>query len=389
MRVCMLAYTHYEFDNRVMRYAEALVQRGDHVDVVVVGFKGQIRKEVIRGVNVYRIQRRRSNEKMPLSYLLKILAFLFNSAFHTTLRHLRTKYDVIHVHSIPDFEVFAALVPKLLGAKCILDIHDIVPEFYVDKFGISKDTLIFRGLLAVEKLSARFADHVIPANDIWAERLISRSVPAEKCTVFLNYPDRARFNRNTDPPKNPGFLMMYPGTLGAHQGLDIAIRAMSAIKDKAPDTQLHIYGGGGNKESLMRLTSELGLDDNVKFRDVLPIQEIARVMASADLGIVPKRADSFGNEAFSTKILEFMSLGVPVLAADTAIDRYYFNDSQIFFFESGNEEELAKSVLHLIDNPDLRDSIARGGEACAAGFSWDKHKQRYFDLVDSLVDGGP
>ena len=110
-------------------------------------------------------------------------------------------------------------------------------------------------------------------------------------------------------------------------------------------------------------------------------------MASADLGIVPKRADSFGNEAFSTKILEFMSLGVPVLAADTAIDKYYFNDSQICFFESGNEEELARSVLYLINNPDVRESIARNGEDRAADFSWEKHKQRYFDLVDSLVDG--
>lgn len=384
----MLAYTHYEFDNRVIRYAEALVGRGDHVDVLVVGYKGQRKKEVIRGVNVFRIQRRTTNEKIPLSYLLKILVFLANSALRTTLKHLRRKYDMIHVHSIPDFEVFAALVPKFLGAKCILDIHDIVPEFYADKFKIGEDALIFRSLLAVERLSTRFADHVIAANDIWGERLVSRSVPAKKCSVFLNYPDQTLFKRKKDLSKNPNFIMMYPGTLGAHQGLDIAIRAMTTIKDGAPGAQLHIYGIGGLRESLMQLTSELGLDDNVKFHGVLPIEEIALVMASADLGIVPKRADSFGNEAFSTKILEFMSLGVPVLASDTAIDRYYFNDSQICFFKSGNEEDLARKALHLIANPDIRENIARNGEARAADFSWDKHIQRYFDLVDSLVDGG-
>ncbi len=47
-------------------------------------------------------------------------------------------------------------------------------------------------------------------------------------------------------------------------------------------------------------------------------------MSKADLGIVPKRAAGFGDEAFSTKILEFMALGVPVIASETQIDRYYF-----------------------------------------------------------------
>ena len=47
---------------------------------------------------------------------------------------------MIHVHSVPDFLVFAALVPKLLGARIILDIHDILPEFYASKFGASKDS---------------------------------------------------------------------------------------------------------------------------------------------------------------------------------------------------------------------------------------------------------
>ena len=63
-------------------------------------------------------------------------------------------------------------------------------------------------------------------------------------------------------------------------------------------------------------------------------------MSGADLGIVPKRANSFGNEAYSTKIMEFMSLGVPMVVSDTKSDRYYFDDSVVRFFESGNPEVL-------------------------------------------------
>ena len=67
-------------------------------------------------------------------------------------------------------------------------------------------------------------------------------------------------------------------------------------------------------------------------------------MANADIGIVPKRNDSFGNEAFSTKILEFMSLSIPVVISSTRIDRHYFNDTVVRFFESG----MWKTLLQLL-----------------------------------------
>ena len=66
--------------------------------------------------------------------------------------------------------------------------------------------------------------------------------------------------------------------------------------------------------------------------NMIPLEEIAKIMAQADLGVVPKRSEGFGNEAFSTKTLEFMALGVPVLASGTKIDHYYFNDSVVEFF---------------------------------------------------------
>ena len=64
-------------------------------------------------------------------------------------------------------------------------------------------------------------------------------------------------------------------------------------------------------------------------------------MAEADLGIVPKRNDSFGDEAFSTKILEFMASGVPVVVSSTRVDRHYFNDKVVRFFPSGDIGRLA------------------------------------------------
>ena len=126
--ICMLAYTFYETDNRVIRYAESLAKRGDRVDVISLCQGGQPFYEKINGVHVYRIQRRVLDETKKRGYLKKLIKFLVKSAIYVTRRHFRCKYDLIHIHSVPDFEVFAALIPKIMGTKLILDIHDIVPR---------------------------------------------------------------------------------------------------------------------------------------------------------------------------------------------------------------------------------------------------------------------
>ena len=219
MRVCMVAYTFYEPDNRVRRYAETLVRRGDKVDAIVLRQPGQQTRTVVSGVNVYKIQGRKLNEKMKIQYLLKLLLFLFKSACKLTQLHWKKKYDVIHVHSVPDFEVFATLFAKLTGAKVILDIHDIVPELFAGKFKAGKDSLFFKLLLWVEKISMAFADHVIVANHIWFQRLIERSVAPEKCSVVMNYPDPSIFTiRKQNSGTSDRFVMIYPGTLSIHQG---------------------------------------------------------------------------------------------------------------------------------------------------------------------------
>src|SRR6185369_4084756 len=108
----------------------------------------------------------------------------------------------------------------------------------------------------------------------------------------------------------------------------------------------------------------------------------------ADLGVVPKRADSFGNEAYSTKIMEFMSLGVPVVVSSTKIDRYYFNDSVVRFFESGNPDALADAMFEVLSNEDLRRGLAARASEYASQNSWENRKTEYLDLVDSLCAGG-
>ena len=385
-RACMLAYTFYESDGRVMRYAEALTQEGIRVDAIVLGREGQPREETINGVRVIRVQARRRDELSKLSYLARLLKFFIRSAAEVTKQHFVKPYGLIHVHSVPDFEVFAAIVPKLLGSRVILDIHDIVPEFYAAKFGVGERSVAFRALRVVEWLSAAFADHVIAANDLWRDRLVRRATRSDKCSALINYPDLSVFRRELRTRTEDGrFVMVYPGTLSRHQGLDIAVRAVAVAAPQAPALELHIYGEGPSKPELASLVQELGLADKVFLHAPMPLRQIATVMADADLGIVPKRDDSFGGEAFSTKILEFMALGVPLVVADTRIDRHYFDPTLLRFFRSGNVESLAKTVLAAYRERDASAALSAKAFEYAQRNSWANRKHDYLGVVRRLT----
>jgi len=384
----MLAYTFYENDGRVMRYAEALAQEGADVDAIVLRRDGQTPEEVVNGVRVLRIQTREKNERGKFSYLQRILQFFFRSMFEIGRQHLRQRYDLVHVHSVPDFEVFAALVPKIGGAKIILDIHDIVPEFYATKFGVDRDSVVFKALKLVEHWSAAFADHVIVANDIWLEKIASRAVRREKCSAFINYPDMSIFhNRLRTRAADGRFVLSYPGTLNWHQGLDIAVRAFFIAQREEPGMEFHIHGEGSAKGELERLIHELGLADKVHLHAPLPLRDIAGVMANADLGVVPKRNDSFGGDAFSTKILEFMALGVPVVVAETRIDRHYFDDSLLRFFKPADESDLARAMLDAYRRRERSAELASRALDYARENSWGARKGSYLAIVQRLVHG--
>jgi glycosyltransferase involved in cell wall biosynthesis len=133
------------------------------------------------------------------------------------------------------------------------------------------------------------------------------------------------------------------------------------------------------------LIEALKLNKRVILKDVVPLEEVATIMATADLGIIPKRNDPFGGDAFSTKILEFMSLGVPVIVAETRVDKFYFNESVAGFFKPDDIDSLAHCMISIIKDKDMRDRLAHNALAFVADFRWEKKKAGYFALIDRLI----
>lgn len=194
-KVCMIAYTDYELDTRVRGFAEALARRGDKVDVISLSAPSSAEsRNTLNGVHVHQVFRHAGNYTGPWTHALCYLRFLVRASSKVRKLHARNRYDVVHVHNVPDFLVFSAWYPKICGAKLILHIHDAAPEFFAARF----ESLLKRPCVAllrfIEKRSVKFAHQVILSNDLWHERLLARSVDASHCSVIVDrvnkdYPD--------------------------------------------------------------------------------------------------------------------------------------------------------------------------------------------------------
>ena len=389
IKACMVAYTFYEGDGRVRRYAETLAKRGDHVDVIALRRKGQSNHEIINGVNLYRIQTRSYDEKGKLSFLYRLIKFFINSALFLTKKHVANPYDIIHVHSVPDFEVFTAIIPKLLGAKIILDIHDPVPDLFAAKFGFDQNSLYVLLLKLIERLSTWYADYVITVTDYWKEVIKRRSNLSEnKISVIVNFPDIKMFNiRNFPKLRKPNeeFMLLYPGTLNKHCGLDIVIKAVSILKNEAPSLRLHIYGVGNELENLQLLVRKLDLEKFILFHGVIPLDNVPELMNNADAGIALLSGhNEYSKQALNVKLFEFLAMGLPAIATRTNSIEYYIGEDVVMLSKPNDYRDVAKCIKELYLNPNKRLELQKKGLKFAQDHNWDTEMHVYMSIIDHL-----
>jgi glycosyltransferase involved in cell wall biosynthesis/peptidoglycan/xylan/chitin deacetylase (PgdA/CDA1 family) len=389
INVCMLSYSFYTNDARVRRYAEALAARGDHVDILALRNEDENKYEIMNGVHVHRIQKRSRNEQGKFDYLFKILKFVVNSCYHVTKKHLRKPYDLIHIHSVPDFEVFAAFIPKLTGAKIILDIHDPVPDFYLAKFG-TKNKIIYDILSFFEKVSSNFAHHVITVTDYWMGKIAERSkIPENKISVTLNLPDIKMFHYskiNETPTTSDYFIVLYPGTINKHCGLDVAVSAIHEVSKDIPNIRFEIFGNGTEIDHLKQLVRDLKLEDIVFFHGSVPLEKIPHIMFNADIGIALLAGhNDYAQQALNVKLFEYLSMGLPSIATRTKSIEYYLKEGTVMLSEPNDPIDVARCIRDLYFNPEKREILKKNGLEFISRNNSEIQMKNYLDIVDRLT----
>ena len=390
-RIAMIVHSYYDEDPRVRREAEALIAAGHEVDVVALRRAADLPQGRVAGVAVRRLDVQRHQGAGIAVYLREYVSFLLRAGWATTRAHRRRRYDLVQVHSLPDFLAFAALPLRLARVPLLLDLHEAMPEFFRSRFPGAANPIAHRALVLQERLSIAISTAVITVNPVMAERLIRLGVPRRKVHVIPNSASLGRFDAAAHPARpfaaDGVVRLVYAGALTPTYELDVALAALGRIATDRPALAFHldVYGRGDAAPRLREQARALGIADRVDFRGRIPIEDVPGAIAAADIGLAPTRHDPFTDVSLSTKIFEYAAMGKPVVSTRLPLVAAIFPLGTIETYTAGDPGSLATAILSVVDDPDQRDAgVARTLEI-ARSSSWERHARDYLALVDVTI----
>jgi glycosyltransferase involved in cell wall biosynthesis len=388
-RGAVVLFSYYPSDSRPRRAAQALRQEGVSIDFICLRRdKTESAREVDNGINIIRIPIKRERGG-KWSYIRQYALFILGAFGHLSARSLKRRYDFIHVHNMPDVLVFSAIVPKLQGARILLDLHDPVPELMETIFDLPSDSAAVRSLRKLEKWSIRFADHVITVNKACKRIYTARSCPADKITVVVNSPEETEFGFR--PPSRNGhhrkeFNILYHGSLLPRNGFDIAIDALAKIRRSIPEARLVVCAERTPFfAQTMDAAAKHSLADRIEYLGAKNRADMAAVIKNCDVGIIPNRRSVFADLNTPTRIFECLALGKPVIAPRTRGICDYFAESDLVFFEVGNADDLARQLEFVYSDPAEAEKIVRRGQRVYQNNSWSHQHANLIHAVSGLL----
>lgn len=383
--VCMLAYANYFTDARIKNYVDALLKAGYKVDVFALGKSEQTQP----GLRLFCLMSKVWSQ-YPWVYILAQIWFLLIATFRVGMACLKRRYTLVHVHNIPDFIVFSAFVPKLLGAKIILDIHDTMPESYATKFDLSLNHPLIVLLKWEERLSARFAHKVITTNQLHKMTLCSHGIDERKIEIILNVGNDRFFRPQKKQKLHDGLTLVYHGTIAERLGIDLIIRALANVREKCPGVRLLLIGEGDLLDAIRSLVEELELENRVCFKGFVPVEDLSTHLCDADVGIIGNRSYTEAKKNFMlpVKMLEYAAMEIPTIAPRLKVIQHYFNENSAFYYEPDNVNALSHCIIQIYKDRKILVNKKNGLRKFNQKYNWPSMEKNYLGILDELKKDG-
>jgi len=386
-RACIVRQNDW-YEPMVRREAEALAGAGFDVDVICMRGADGARRATVNGVTVsYLPVSRRLSSKMGKAF--DYCRFFLLAAGILTIRHIRRPYAIIQANSMPDFLVFTALIPKLLGSRVVAYLQEPTPELAATIFGPGRLT----GILAlIEQWAIRFADHTVTVTDQLKQRYVERGAVADRITVVLNCvdPDTALENWSSPPGRDTSeFTVVCHGTIEDRYGQDTIIDAARLLRGELPDLRVVITGCGSRVAELKRTIAEHGLRDVVRFEGWVSRARLNEILYTADIGIVAQKASPYSHLVHTNKMVDYWIFGLPVIASRLRAVSELYDDHVIEYFEPGDAAGLAAAIRRLHADPQRRAELVRNGKLAQLRNGWATQRARYLCVFDAIVGVDP
>ena len=320
---------------------------------------------------------------------MEYLLFAWISSFLLLYLQLRYRFKIVHIHTLPDFLIFAALWNKIFGAKLILDLHEIFPELYMARTGAAYDSFKVKLLILAEKYSIKLANRVITIHDNAKDIFVKRNnLSEEKISVVMNSVDPGEFPIAATPDENE-FIIIYNGTIVKLLNLTMVIEALAKLKEQMPPEDFRrvvfrLYGDGPALNDILSLAETLGVADKVEYMGYLQPAEMRKEVLKTGVLILPPLKNIYSDLFYTIKLIETIYLKIPVIATRLNTYKRYYSEESLFYFDSGNINELVERIKEVYYNNTLVQQKTASARADYDKLSWEIMRDRYLKIVDEL-----
>ncbi len=384
-RYASIAYSHAPTDSRVRRHCETMARRGWQVYQLGLAAAGEARVARLNGVVLLRWARPRYRGAQLWRYAVAYAGFWCWA--RGVLRRLRSRrrLDVVQVNNLPNFMVWAAGAARRAGAGVILDIHDPVPELLLSKFGHRLGARAGSRLLVwEERLATRAADVVLCVHEPHRALTVAHGVDAGRIRVVENLADERLFPLEAPRPAAP--FLAYHGTVAARMGLDALLEAVRLLREGDAAVRAAIWGDGDAVNSLRRLRDRLGLAADVEIPgERFRAEQLLPRLRQVGIGIVPLRRDVFTDLMLPVKVLEYVRMGIPVVATWTPTLAYYFPSDVLTYVREPSPLAVAAAVRELLAAPQQARARAARAQALPIARAWQDREPDFVRCVEEVA----
>lgn len=382
-KYCHIFFDEYPKDSRVRRYTNSLLSHNYKVFIICLSTPQLSNIEKNLRCSIYRLPIKKKRGTF-LRRIYEYFIFQVLATIIVTYLHIRYRISTYHVHTLPDFLVFSCIFPKILGAKVILDFHELFPEFMIQhKASLTYKSLIIKLLLLQEKWSFMFANQIIVFHDPAGDILKGRIKTKKEVTTIMNGVDESEFG-DFQKKESRYFNIVYNGTINFNLNLTLIIRALGLLKETRLDIyeniRFLIYGDGPDLQNILQMSKKLKIE-NVHYIGRIDFKEMVSKLQEADLCILPPVKDIYSDLFYSLKLLEMIYFHIPVIATRLETYEKYYPEGCLFYFESGDVKDLTEKVIFVYENKDIATQYTHRAYDEYKKYSWDKMQNKFIQIL--------
>jgi len=285
--------------------------------------------------------------------------------------------DVIHAH-LHEGALIGSVLARLWSRPLVSDLQGSLTAEMVDHHFIlagSRAYALFRWL---ENYIVRRAGQIITSTARYAN-VLTDGPEALAATRVTHVPDCVNTQVFRPLPHDEAWaayrarlgvpagrkVVVYLGLLAEYQGIDLLLHAASALCARRNDLHF-VIAGFPNVEHYQDLASGLGIGEHCSFPGRIPYEDAPALLAQGDIAVFPKLSETEG----AGKLLNYMAMGLPVVAFDTPAGREYLGELGIYA-RARDADDLARCIERTVDDPDRAERGLRLRQRAEDCYAWE------------------